>query len=194
MRKTTKGALAAGAAAVLMLGGAGTLAFWSDDATVNGGSVDAGLLSLTAGTCDTEWTYANGTDAGEEVGEIVPGDAITKDCTFTIAAEGDHLTATPTVPDEVEVADVTGNTAESLELTVGASYAVDGAPLTGASVITEDNNGDTLTASITVTFPFGNAEGSADEINVNDTQNITATLDDLTVTLTQTTTGLNPNA
>lgn len=37
MRKTTKGALAAGAAAALLIGGAGTLAYWAAEDSADGG-------------------------------------------------------------------------------------------------------------------------------------------------------------
>ena len=36
MNKTTKGALAGGAAAVLLMGGVGTLAYWTADEDVTG--------------------------------------------------------------------------------------------------------------------------------------------------------------
>ena len=51
MKKSTKGAVAAGAAAVLLLGGAGTLAFWNADGTAEGGTLTAGTLELTDLTC-----------------------------------------------------------------------------------------------------------------------------------------------
>jgi alternate signal-mediated exported protein len=190
MHTTTKGAAAAGAAAVLLLGGAGTLAFWSDSATVNGGSINSGSLSINAGVCDPTWSYASGTAAGDPVVQgIVPGDSITKDCTFTVGAVGDHLSASPTVPSTVAYtpASLPGST---LTLPVSASYDLDGTPLTGASTITEADDGGTLTATITVTFPYGDAT----TINANDTQGLTKTLNGLAVTLTQTSTGENPNA
>ncbi len=55
MNKTTKGALAASAAAVLLLGGAGSLAYWSDAETIQGGDV-------TAATC--RWTPRRATRRG----------------------------------------------------------------------------------------------------------------------------------
>ena len=59
MNKASKGALAALAAGVLLLGGAGSLAFWTDTAEVAGGAINSGELSLTdttPGTCaDADW-------------------------------------------------------------------------------------------------------------------------------------------
>ncbi|QCW50972.1 alternate-type signal peptide domain-containing protein [Nocardioides dongxiaopingii] len=187
MNKSTKGAIGAAAAAVLLLGGAGTLAFWSDSATVNGGSVNAGFLTLDDGVCDADWVYADGGNAGAPVVNFVPGDAITKDCEFVIGAEGDNLEASPTIPDTIVITPAPA--APSFTATVDATYALPGGPLAADDTITEENDGDTLTASIVVTIPFGNAT----TINANDTQNITASLANLTVALTQDLGADNPN-
>lgn len=181
MKNVTKGALAAGTAAVLLMGGAGTLAFWTAEDDVNGGTIAAGELKLTAVGCDAGWVYAPGNaGAGGAVTTIVPGDAITKSCTFTVLAKGDHLSATPTTPTTLTYQQTAGdvNPAPTLSLTVGAAYTINSAPVT---TITPANNGQTLSAAITVTFPYGDAT----TVNLNDTQNLVATLDDLTVTLTQ---------
>lgn len=176
MNKTTKGALAAGAAAVLLMGGAGTLAYWSDSADVDGGTIEAGELKLDAGSCDANWVHAD----ESTVSIIVPGDIISKECTFTITAEGDNLEATLTTPGTVTYTQTAGdqNPAPTLDLDIAATYAIDGGAV---STITEANDGDTLTATLTATFAFGDAA----TINANDTQNLIAELDELTVTLTQ---------
>ena len=180
MNKTTKGSLAAGAAAVLLLGGAGSLAYWTDSATVNGGSVNSGFLTLDDGDCDDSWVYAVGSaNPGATVVNFVPGDVVTKDCTFVIGAEGDNLEATPVIPASVDITPTPA--APTFTATVGATYTLDGVAYTGATPITEANNADELVASIVVTIPYGNAT----TINANDTQGIDAALSDLTVTLTQ---------
>lgn len=46
MNKATKGAVAAGAAGILLLGGAGTFALWEDNASITGGTVSTGHLDL----------------------------------------------------------------------------------------------------------------------------------------------------
>ncbi|MDI9944213.1 alternate-type signal peptide domain-containing protein [Rhodococcus sp. 1.20] len=49
MKKQTKGAIAAAAAGALLLGGAGSLAVWSDSADVSGGGpVTSGALDLSS--------------------------------------------------------------------------------------------------------------------------------------------------
>lgn len=199
MNKTAKGALAATAAAAILMGGAGSLAYWSDGDTVNGGSFNSGKLTLkgtpsAAAACDTNWVYANGSKADTTVVNIVPGDQITKTCRFIVGAVGDHLTATPTVPTTVAFTKTpkTGatSTGATLNLPVAATYTLDGAALTSSSVVTEAADGKTLAAKITVTMPFGSPT-----INGNDTQNLNVALSNLTVELTQTQLagGANPN-
>lgn len=188
MHTTTKGVVAAGAAAVLLLGGAGTLAYWSDSATVSGGSVSTGSLGIDPGACSPTWSYANGTAAGQPIGQgIVPGDAVTKQCTFTVDASGDHLSASPSIPSTIAYT-VSGGSPTTLSLPVSATYSLAGVPFSAADVITELDDGKTLTAQITVTFPFGSGT-----VNANDTQGLTASLNGLTVALTQTATGENAN-
>jgi alternate signal-mediated exported protein len=200
MNKTTKGVFAATAAAAILMGGAGSLAYWSDGDTVNGGSFTSGKLTLKAlngangAPCDSVWKYANGSKAGDTVNNVVPGDQITKTCTFVVGAQGDHLTASPTVPTTVAFTKTpksgATNTGASLSLPVAATYTLDGAAFGAGSVVTETDNGKTLAAKITVTMPFGSTT-----VNGNDTQNLTIALNDLTVSLTQSqvAAGANPN-
>lgn len=191
MNKTTKGAFAASAAAVLLLGGAGSLAYWSDSAAVNGGTINSGYLTLkpvVTGTnttaCDTDWKHTNGPKSGSTVVNIVPGDVITKSCTFKVTAKGDNLSATPTVPSTVlyTITPKTGAAAPtSLDLPVAATYKLGATDFTGASKITEGDDTKVLTATIQVSFPYSATNGK----NVNDTQNLLFTLNDLTVSLKQ---------
>lgn len=175
MKKSTKGAIAAAAAAVLLLGGAGTLAFWSDSETIPGGTVSSGELSLSEPECDADWVYAAGNaNPGGTVGLIVPGDAISKECTFDIAAKGDNLNAELTTVDTVDI--TAAPAAPTFNATVAATYSGAG------TAVTEARDGETVTATITVTFPYGDDT----TVNVNDTQNVTATLDDIDITLVQT--------
>lgn len=183
MKKSTKGAVAAGGAAVLLLGGAGSLAYWTASGSVDGGSITSGTLTLSAGTCG-DWTYAD----TSTVSLIVPGDTVTKTCSFTISATGDHLEATLDAPDSVNYT-TSGNDATTLSLTASASYAVAGTPVAsdGTGTITSANDGDTLTATFKVTFPYGDPT----TINANDTQHLETVLDNnVAVTLTQ----ADPNA
>ena len=57
MKKSTKGAFAAAAAGSLLLGGAGSLAYWTDASTVDGKAITSGHLQLNpiTATCDDSW-------------------------------------------------------------------------------------------------------------------------------------------
>jgi alternate signal-mediated exported protein len=190
MKKSTKGTLAAAAGAVLLLGGTGSLAYWNASATVNGGAIVSGSLTLGAGTCGSTWLYSNGTAAGQTVAKVVPGDAITKSCTFTVGGSGDHLSATLGAPTTTTYTKTPAG-AGTDSLTVATTYTIDRTPvatLVNGDKLTSADNGRTLTAKFVVTMPYGSPT-----VNANDTQNLTATLNALTVSLTQDSLGANPN-
>lgn len=182
MNRSTKGALAASAAGALLLGGAGSLAYWNDSGTANGGSITSGTLALSDGTCDASWVYASGSDAGQPVTLIVPGDSVTKTCSFSVSATGDHLSATLSAPATLTY--TTTGTPTTLTLNASATYDVD-----GVSTTTVSTTSSTVKATFVVTFPYGDATTE----NLDDTQGITATLDQMTVTLTQDQTAANPS-
>lgn len=172
MKKSTKGALAASAAGVLLLGGAGSLAFWTSDTTVGGGSIASGHLKLSAASCPGGWTIDGGDPYVAQL--LVPGDTITKVCTFTVDAVGDHLTASF----DASAPDLTGDPELTAELDVNAAYEVNSTPVgaTGVAVV----DGDTVTATITVDWPYGTENNTS-----NDPAGFAAVLDDITVTATQ---------
>lgn len=181
MKKSTKGAIAAGAAAVLLLGGAGTLAYWSDAENIAGGVIDTGTLALSTPDCD-DWEYAaDNANPGGAVDIIVPGDKITKTCTFDIEASGDNLQAVLTTPTSATF--TSDPNADSLTLNVAADYKIDGQAV--PATITSNNGGDTVTATITIDFPFGTAQSAGAPININNTQGLAVTLDDIAITLVQ---------
>src|SRR4051794_29804387 len=108
MKKSTKGALAAAVAAVLLLGGAGTLAFWNASSPVAGGTLTTGTLKLSDVECEPTWTEGADTD----VALLVPGDTVTKECTADIELTGDHISATVELDDaSVALAEAAFNSA-----------------------------------------------------------------------------------
>lgn len=172
MKKSYKGALAAAAAGVLLLGGAGSLAYWSSTQDVPGGTINSGSLALGTPDCG-DWSL----DSGEELplvyadgDPLVPGDVLTRTCTFTITATGNHLRATLGVTDAqfTEVNDL------SADLDVDADFTIGAAAI--PAEITEANNDDVVSALITVTF---------DPDSGNESQLGTAELDTITVTADQ---------
>lgn len=98
MKKTTKGALAAGAAAVLLAGGAGTYAAWTASGPeADGGTVTTGHLTVTQKQeTTTGWTWAGGVKDGlavEALDTLAPGDTIAYTGTYVLGIEGTNLTA-----------------------------------------------------------------------------------------------------
>jgi spore coat-associated protein N len=94
MNKATKGAMAAGAAGILLLGGAGTFALWEDIENINGAPVSTGLLTL--GVTSGAWTDVTAplepvTIPNIALFNIVPGDTLTYTTVATITAEGNNL-------------------------------------------------------------------------------------------------------
>ncbi len=175
MKKSTKGAIAAGSASVLLLGGVGTLAYWNDSETVTGTTVGSGQLDLALLACgDWQLDGVGGTAGDLGSREIVPGDSLVKTCTYTLTAEGDHLEASL----DITTPSWTGGLAS--KVTTGATFDVDGAPVTpGVAYPFNDGAPSTITAEFTVDFPFGTGVD-------NTSQDLTATLGDVTMTVTQT--------
>lgn len=98
MKKTTKGAIAVGAATLLLLGGGGTFALWNSDATVSAGTIESGSLALNAAAGDGTWyeeaALTNAITWGNEGAgyAIVPGDTVYWESTdLTVTGEGDNL-------------------------------------------------------------------------------------------------------
>lgn len=171
MERLTKAAFATGGAAVLLLGGAGTLAFWTDDGLATGTDVTSGELAVTDGACG-EWTL----DGGGAVTEgIVPGDTITMDCALTVGGTGDHLALgdiTVTAPAWTEANPLT----DALEVAIDGA-TLDDTPLTLPleEPVTVEAASD-LVVTVAATFP---------EDAGNDTQALTASLENVTVQVTQ---------
>lgn len=177
MKKVFRGVLAAGLGTTLLVGGAGTLAYWTEDATIGGGAINAGHLNLVTDLTNTgcgAWTLDNGEDAPGTytAGDpLVPGDVLSRDCSYTIQAEGNHLRATVGVS-AVTFSGAGGDFGGMLDASVTA-LEVNGV---AASEFTEANNGQALTATVAVTF---------DPAAGNTTEDLSTVLDAVTVTATQ---------
>ncbi|WGY04348.1 alternate-type signal peptide domain-containing protein [Nocardioides sp. QY071] len=175
MKKTTKGALAAGTAAVLLMGGAGTLAFWTDSVTATGTSISSGHLKLTDASCGNGWILDGGATYTSQL--LVPGDKLTKSCTYKLDIAGEHLKKADfavTAP-----TDVTGAQALIDELDVTTSVKRNGVTQASATGVTVANN-DSITVDISIDWPYG-----AEDNDSNQLAGLSATLDGLTVKVTQ---------
>ncbi|MFC9515182.1 alternate-type signal peptide domain-containing protein [Nocardiaceae bacterium NPDC056970] len=171
MNKKTKGAIAAGAAAALLAGGAGSFALWSADAELGGGTINSGTMTLTTkGT--PSWTV-NGQAVGNwSAFKAVPGDVLTYNAEVTIGATGNNLKADLTVDDAAFSGD------EALIDALGTPDV--SAKLGGVDVpeITSAHNGQDI--DVAVSFTFDKPVGVD-----NTTQTKAATLDAMTLTLKQ---------
>ncbi|WP_435771040.1 alternate-type signal peptide domain-containing protein [Nocardioides sp. SYSU DS0651] len=186
MRKTTKGALAAGAGGLLLLGGAGTLAYWSDTTTVDGGDITTGHLRITDAETCSGWTLDADEDAASAAFDpatdtLVPGDVISRTCDVVLEAAGEHLratvTATPGTSTDLFTA-TPGLTLAVAQVAASSDGGVTPFVTLSPQEVTEANDGDTLRVTTTVTF-------SAAAQDPATTQDITSALADIALTVTQ---------
>lgn len=132
-RNRIKGVVAIGAGALLLAGGATTLAYWTSSAPLSAGIVQSGDLDLELVEESAAWTLQGvdgevlviDTEDLEDV-LIVPGDTLTLTQDLDITLEGDTLAADLTVDDSGLLGEV-----ESENFIVGVT--VDGEALPGSS-------------------------------------------------------------
>ncbi|QIM17933.1 alternate-type signal peptide domain-containing protein [Leucobacter coleopterorum] len=167
MKKIAKAAIATGAAALLLIGSGGTLAYWNDSANISGQSaITAGNLHLTA-TGTPTWKIKHTTGAETTVADIsalrmVPGDKLTYSFPASITTQGQDLrfkvglaggsVAAPASP-------TSADTALAARLTNSVSYAVTGATPVAAQPDTFDHKSNssasyTTTITATIDWPF----------------------------------------
>lgn len=146
MQKTTKGALAAGAAALLLAGGAGTFAAWQATGGQSGGEdVTTGHLRVTQVPESASWTWQTPGKVGEPFAPgsdtLSPGDSVRFTAQYRLDIEGTNLSAqlvaesgtTGTLPDTVTWTPDAGNELNGLTkaaddesvVTVGGTLAFD---------------------------------------------------------------------
>ncbi len=174
MDRLTKAAIATGGAALLLLGGAGTMAYWNGSATATGQSITSGTLTATGSTC-TPWAYSDGTAASL----VVPGDTLTSSCTVTVKGTGDHLAVTAKLANSATWKE-TNALAAGVTLTTSA-VTVDGAAVPTTGFKLAGGTEHKVNVTVTATFPFGDATTTS----TNTTQNLTATLNDVVVGIEQ---------
>lgn len=174
--RRTKALVALAGAALLLIGGRATLAVWTESEPVTGGALNAGHLNLVTDGVNTgcgAWTLDTGESAPStyNAGDpLVPGDVLTKTCSFTIEAEGNHLRAAVGLG-AANFSGADGDFGGALVADV-SDVSVGGVP---ATEFTEDNDGDALTAVVTVTFDGAAGNSTEDLSTVLDTVSLTAT-------------------
>lgn len=181
MKKLTKAAIAGAAGIALLLGGAGTLAYWNADATVAGGTITAGDLTIVAAGAGV-WTDAGNADAPiPDITDFraVPGDVLTYTATFNVTAVGDNLTATAALTGNsiaaASAAPADVKLAELLEPT--ATFTIDSV---ATDTLVAKPGTQQVVVSVSITWPDG---VPADD---NAAMNGVVDLEGMTITLTQT--------
>jgi len=190
MQRITKAALATGAAAVLLLGGASTMAYWTGQATATAPvALQSGSFTANGGACGA-WTYTTA-DGGAAVTAIVPGDTVQTTCNFTLTATGDHVAlggatvSNPvwTVPGDPLPTALGTASVSSISVTAtgsaGATATPDSSGLISPAIAVP--TGATISVTITVNFPYGDATTTS----LNNTQAVQAALGNITVQLIQ---------
>ncbi|MFJ6651589.1 alternate-type signal peptide domain-containing protein [Microbacterium sp. NPDC091313] len=186
MNKLAKGSLAGAAGVVLLLGGAGTFAYWNAQAGVVGGTVAAGQLSLVDDGAQGVWTDQNDAVIDPATYRIVPGDVLTYTDDLTLVAVGDNIRAeltlaggaiAPTTPGDAEDVALASFLQDSAVLTATGGNIVAGTP---ANTFTVTEGTATVTTTITLAFPFG-----SDTTN-NSAQLGSVNLSDMAISLVQT--------
>jgi spore coat-associated protein N len=161
MNKATKGALAAGAAGILLLGGAGTFALWEDSASITAGTVSTGELELDLGTGTWAQTATPATPININTFKIVPGDSLTYTTSVTATATGDNLTGELKIDGASFVTAFNGLPPEHVTATV-THTAVDGGGLDvgtapNQNVMTFVDSGTPYTFNVKITVAFSSA-------------------------------------
>ncbi|MEO7348933.1 MAG: alternate-type signal peptide domain-containing protein [Terrimesophilobacter sp.] len=142
MNKLTKAAIAGAAGIALLLGGAGSLAYWNDSAAVSGSTISSGTLAIDLDGTATK-TYTGTNDA---VSLIVPGDSVTIEQMITIDASGDNLSATL----ELDEAALTGDLKDYV--TVSFKAFAGAVEVTGLTNLTAAEAGAIDKVVVTVVF------------------------------------------
>lgn len=173
MNKNIKASIAIAAGVVLLMGGAGSLAYWNDAQTLgSAGTISAGTLTATPGTGGWTKSFNGGTASAVTLGstQIVPGNTLVYTQTFTVNASGSDLyfTVAPTAGSVTG----TGGANAALQTALGTpTIAVTtNAAATGTTVAPSTTTGTykigagttatTFTVTWTIAWPFGTAPAS----------------------------------
>lgn len=189
MNKLAKGAIAGAAGLVLLLGGAGTFAYWNSEAVVSGGTITAGNLVVANDASAGVWKDKLGNTIDISTYRVAPGDELTFTDTLVVKAQGNSLSATLALdPTSIHVP-TTGATAADTELvgflTKTATVTASGPVITGAGPTYTVTPGtadltENIEVKVVLGIPFGTVAGAENGAKLG-----RAVLDDLKVTLTQ---------
>ena len=182
MNKLVKGAIAGAAGIVLLMGGAGSLAYWNDSAQAGpasgSNSITAGTLTITAQNAGT-WTKGMYNNAGTQTVapaavanlsnvRVVPGNRLVYTQVFNVVGTGDDLFFTiGSTNGAVTAASASAaDTALAAAINGSGTTAFSVGSVTGGTVVAATTPGvykvssnagtaATITVTWTINFPFG---------------------------------------
>ncbi|MGD8193193.1 alternate-type signal peptide domain-containing protein [Herbiconiux sp. P18] len=195
MNKLAKGAIAGAAGVALLLGGAGTFAFWNSSAEVSGGTITAGNLLISNADGPGSWTDQNGAAVSIATYRIVPGDTLTYTDDLAVTVQGNNLVATLGLGEGSIAPAVVGDpedVALAAYLSRSAALTATGTGISGASptyTITAGAAGVSQTVRVAVTLRFPNSATPGFE---NSMKLGAVSLSNLTLTLNQTAPAVTP--
>ncbi len=158
MNKLTKAGIATAAGIALLMGGAGTLAYWNDSVGLAGDAIQTGHLVLSSNE-DGAWT-------GGDIEYFVPGDTNTYTETLTVDALGDNLDVE--LDAQVPSAFLTGDFTTTTTFTLTGPGHTAGTVITPGSPVSLTEGEYTVAVQIVVNFDE-DATGLMDqEIDLSD--------------------------
>ncbi len=164
MNKLTKAAIAGAAGIALLLGGAGSLAYWNDSVAMTGAQIDSGSLDVS---------IDSGSWAGAPAGKWVPGDSATFTGKVKVTAVGTNFKGKLTA----DTSALTGGNLLAQALVVNTTITPQ-AGISAAGVISAPGT-YTVDVVVSVSFPFGTAVD-------NSTQSLGVNLSDIAFNVVQT--------
>ena len=172
-----KQGIAAAIAAVCLLGGAGSLAYWTNSTDLAGTSITSGHLKCDV-TDAGQWTMDGGKVFDPASDRLVPGDVLTKVFRLNVSGTGYKLQA------QFQAANPTWRSdnahALTLENVLSASYSVNGNQAVPGNSTISVSPGDQVTATWKITWPYG-----VEDNDSNSLSDFTAGLNDLTSACSQ---------
>jgi alternate signal-mediated exported protein len=185
MNKMIKGSVAGATGIVLLMGGFGTYALWSDSEDLQASGVESGELDIAPGSTavwDDHSTTAPG-DWNPGTDLVVPGDVITRTQTFDVRGYGKNLSGTITFnPGTVDKGGFASAGPQYDWLDVDVEITSPDAQLSpvqaSATDFTFSSPFESATLTAVVTYTVGDA-------TAQQAQDATATLDGSSITIAQ---------
>lgn len=164
MNKLTKAGIATAAGIALLMGGAGTLAYWNDSANLTGGTITAGKLDITS-VSGGHWENSSGTTIDIASYKVVPGETLTYKANVNVQLEGDALQARLVLGSGSIATPASATAADTALVAALGSSATLSASGTGISLVSGStydiaNTVTVIPVSASITFPKSSTAGA----------------------------------